>query len=291
MKNVLKVVLLFVAIGLAYICYRSIKNPIDFQEVKTSREELVIKRLVDIKKAQEEYFTQNKKYAADFETLIDFIKNGRMGIVKKTYELSDEQQAYILSYANEEIKKANKKKRKSEQLDELHGLSNDQTDSVFLTILAQANESNDWKTFNEIEKKKSPHQILSLKEFSRDTTWIAIIDTLYKNEKAFNADSLEFIPFTNGEKFVLETNGRSGTGALFEAYADTKLYLDGINEQELDNYLLEVKKNNRIIRKEYHVDAEGNTLRDIEGKEIFDVIPCLKVGDKRTPNKNAGNWE
>ena len=122
MKNVLKVILLFVAIGLAYICYRSIKNPIDFQEVKTSREELVIKRLVDIKKAQEEYFTQNKKYAADFETLIDFIKNGRMGIVKKTYELSDEQQAYILSYANEEIKKANKKKRKSEQLDELHGL-------------------------------------------------------------------------------------------------------------------------------------------------------------------------
>ena len=215
MKNVLKVILLFVAIGLAYICYRSIKNPIDFQEVKTSREELVIKRLVDIKKAQEEYFTQNKKYAADFETLIDFIKNGRMGIVKKTYELSDEQQAYILSYANEEIKKANKKKRKSEQLDELHGLSNDQTDSVFLTIFAQANESNDWKTFNEIEKKKSPHQILSLKEFSRDTTWIAIIDTLYKNEKAFNADSLEFIPFTNGEKFVLETNGRSGTGALF----------------------------------------------------------------------------
>ena len=291
MKNVLKVILLFVAIGLAYICYRSIKNPIDFQEVKKDREEFVIKRLVDIKKAQEEYFTQNKKYAADFETLIDFVKNGRMGIVKKTYELSDEQQAYILSYTNEEIKKDNKKKRKSEQRDEMHGLSNDQTDSVFLTIYAKANETNDWKTFNEIEKKKSPHQILSLKEFSRDTTWIAIIDTLYKHEVGFNADSLEFIPFTKGEKFVMETNGRSGTGALFEAYADTKLYLEGINEQELDNYLLEVKKNNRIIRKKYHVDEEGNTLRDTEGKEIFDVIPCLKVGDKRTPNKNAGNWE
>ena len=291
MKNVLKVVLLFVAIGLAYICYRSIKNPIDVQEVKKDREEFVIKRLVDIKKAQEEYFTQNKKYAADFETLIDFVKNGRMGIVKKTYELSDEQQAYILSYTNEEIKKDNKKKRKSEQRDEMHGLSNDQTDSVFLTIYAKANETNDWKTFNEIEKKKSPHQILSLKEFSRDTTWIAIIDTLYKHEVGFNADSLEFIPFTKGEKFVMETNGRSGTGALFEAYADTKLYLEGINEQELDNYLLEVKKNNRIIRKKYHVDEEGNTLRDTEGKEIFDVIPCLKVGDKRTPNKNAGNWE
>lgn len=291
MKNVLKVVLLIVAIGLAYICFRSIKNPIDFQEIKKEREEVVIKRLVDIKKAQEEYFSQNRKYAPDFETLIDFVKNGRMGIVKKTYELSDEQQAYVLSYANEDIKKANKKRRKSEQVEEFTSMTNDQTDSVFLTILAKAQETDNWKTFDEIEKKKSPHQILSLKEFSRDTTWIAIIDTLYKNDQNFNADSMAFIPFTNGEKFVMEDNGRSGTGALFEAYADTKLYLGGINEQELDNYLLEVKKNNRIIRKEYKLDDEGNTLRDVEGKEIFDVIPCLKIGDKRIPNKNAGNWE
>lgn len=291
MKNVLKVVLLFVAIGLAYICFRSIMNPIDFQEIKNDREEVVIKRLVDIKKAQEEYFTQNRKYAPDFETLIEFIKNGRMAIVKKTYELSDEQQAYVLAYANDEIKKANKKRRKSEQVEELSSLTTDQTDSLFLTIFAKATETNDWKTFDEIEKKKSPNQLLSLKEFGRDTTWIAIMDTLYKHESDFNADSLLYIPFGNGEKFVMETNGRSGTGALFEAYADSRIYLEGINEQELDNYLLEVKKNNRIIRKEYKFDEQGNSLRDIEGKEIFDVIPCLKVGDKKTPNKNAGNWE
>ena len=83
----------------------------------------------------------------------------------------------------------------------------------------------------------------------------------------------------------------TGTGALFEAYADSRIYLLGINEQELDNYLLEVKKNNRPIRKEYQKDSLGITLRDVEGKEIFDVIPCLKIGDKRIPNKNVGNWE
>ena len=102
---------------------------------------------------------------------------------------------------------------------------------------------------------------------------------------------VEFIPFGNGEKFVMETSGMSGTGALFEAYADSYIYLQEINQQELDNYLLEVKKNNRPVRKEYHKDENGVTLRDTEGKEIFDVIPCLKIGDKRIPNKNIGNWE
>lgn len=290
MKNVLKVILLAIIAGLVYICVRSIMNPIEFKEVKEDREEVVIKRLVDIKKAQEEYYSQNNKYAEDFESLTEFIKTGKKGIVKKIYELSDEQQGYLLTYANDYIKKENKKKRRSEQREEFHNLTTNQSDSVFLTILAQAIEKDDWKVFDEIEKKKSPHQTLSLKEFSRDTTWVNIIDTLY-HDSNYPVDSLEFIPFGNGEKIVMETNGRTGTGALFEAYADTKFYLEGINQQELDNYLLEVKKNNRPVRKEYHKDADGNTLRDTEGKEIFDVVPCLKIGDKKIPNKNIGNWE
>ncbi len=290
MKNVLKVILLAVIAGLVYICVRSIMNPIEFKEVKEDREEVVIKRLVDIKKAQEEFYSQNNRYAEDFETLTEFIKTGKKGIVKKIYELSDEQQAYLLTYVNDYIKKENKKRRRSEQMEEVHGLTTNQSDSVFLTILAQAVEKDDWKVFDEIEKKKSPHQTLSLKEFSRDTTWVNLLDTLYHNRN-YPVDSLQFIPFGNGEKIVMETNGRSGTGALFEAYADTKFYLEGINQQELDNYLLEVKKNNRPVRKEYHKDADGNTLRDTEGKEIFDVVPCLKIGDKKVPNKNIGNWE
>ena len=290
MKNVLKVVLLIAAAGLVFICYRSVMNPIEFKEVREQREEVVIKRLVDIKKAQEEYYTQNNRYADDFETLIDFVKNGRKGIVRKIYELNDEQQAYLLTYVNDYIKKENRKKRPSEQVEEFHGLTSNQSDSVFLTILAKAQETNDWKVFKDIEAKKGPHQTLELKEFSRDTTWVNLRDTLYHTPN-YPADSLEIIPFGNGEKFVMETSGMTGTGALFEAYADSRLYLLGINEQELDNYLLEVKKNNRPIRKEYQKDSLGITLRDVEGKEIFDVIPCLKIGDKRIPNKNVGNWE
>ena len=290
MKNVLKVVLLIAVAGLVFICYRSVMNPIEFQEVKEQREEVVIKRLVDIKKAQEEYYSQHNEYAPDFATLIEFVKTGRMGVVRKIYELNDEQQAYILNYVNEEIKKENKKRRRSEQVDELHGLTNNQSDSVFLTILAKAKETDDWKVYKDIEAKRGPHQTLELSEFSRDTTWINLRDTLYHNPN-YPADSLEIIPFGNGKKFVMETSGMTGTGALFEAYADSYIYLQEINQQELDNYLLEVKKNNRPVRKEYHKDENGVTLRDTEGKEIFDVIPCLKIGDKRIPNKNIGNWE
>ena len=172
--------------------------------MKEQREEVVIKRLVDIKKAQEEYYSQNNEYAPDFETLIEFVRTGRMGVVRKIYELNDEQQAYILSYVNDQIKKDNKKRRNSEQVEEYHGLTNNQADSVFLVILAEAKEKDDWKVFDAIEKKKSPHQTLSLKEFSRDTTWINLRDTLYHNPN-YPADSLEFIPFGNGEKFVMET--------------------------------------------------------------------------------------
>lgn len=290
MKNLLKVFLAVIVAGLAFICFRSVMNPIEFKELKEKRENVVIKRLVDIKKAQEEYYSQNNQYAPDFETLIEFVRTGRMGLVRKIYELNDEQQAYLLGYVNDNIKKENKKRRRSEQVEEMHGLTTNQADSVFLTILAKAKESDNWKVFKEIEAKKGPHQTLELIEFSRDTTWINLLDTLYHNPN-YPVDSLEIIPFTKGDKFVMESNGRTGTGALFEAYADSKLYLLGINEQELDNYLLEVKKNNRPVRKEYHKDENGAILRDIEGKEIFDVIPCLKIGDSKVPNKNVGNWE
>ncbi len=290
MKNLLKVFLAVIVAGLAFICFRSVMNPIEFKELKEKRENVVIKRLVDIKKAQEEYYSQNNQYAPDFETLIEFVRTGRMGLVRKIYELNDEQQAYLLGYVNDNIKKENKKRRRSEQVEEMHGLTTNQADSVFLTILAKAKESDNWKVFKEIEAKKGPHQTLELIEFSRDTTWINLLDTLYHNPN-YPVDSLEIIPFTKGDKFVMESNGRTGTGALFEAYADSKLYLLGINEQELDNYLLEVKKNNRPVRKEYHKDESGAILRDIEGKEIFDVIPCLKIGDSKVPNKNVGNWE
>lgn len=102
----------------------------------------------------------------------------------------------------------------------------------------------------------------------RDTTWIAVKDTIFA--KGFDADSLSFVPFGNGAKFELNTNDSQKTksGApihLFEAKVPFNVYLEGINEQELIN------------------------LNDTQKK--LNKYQGLKVGDVENPNNNAGNWE
>ena len=60
---------------------------------------------------------------------------------------------------------------------------------------------------------------------------------------------------------------------LFEARTLYKVYLDGINNQEMNNL------NNQ----------EMNNL--ISNMKKLDRYAGLKVGDVETPNNNAGNWE
>ena len=57
MKTVFNIVLALCAVGLVYICYNSIMGPINFENAKKDREKAVIARLIDIRKAQQEYRT------------------------------------------------------------------------------------------------------------------------------------------------------------------------------------------------------------------------------------------
>lgn len=71
MKTVFNVVLGLCALALVYVCYRSIMGPIEFDEEKKVREKAVIARLIDIRKAQQEYRNQhNQQYTSSFDTLI-----------------------------------------------------------------------------------------------------------------------------------------------------------------------------------------------------------------------------
>ncbi len=79
------------AILLAYFCVSSITDPIKFQQTKDKREDAVIKSLVNIRKAEKAYNEVNGKYTASFDTLVDFLRNGKMKDVKKEGALSDEQ--------------------------------------------------------------------------------------------------------------------------------------------------------------------------------------------------------
>jgi hypothetical protein len=229
MKKVLNLLLAVTIIGLGYICYRSIMGPIEFAEERSFREKAIIARLIDIRTAQVEYRNITKAgYCDNLDSLIEFVKTAQMPVILKEGELDDNQ---IFE------RKLTEKKA--------------------MEIINKAKKTNNWK---EVEKE-------GLMGFRRDTTWIALLDTLYP--KGYQIDSLSFVPFGNGAKFEVATSvdtTKAGSPQyLFEARTPYEIYLKGVNDQELKNLISEMKKMDRYCG--------------------------LKVGDVEMPNNNAGNWE
>ena len=165
MKKGLNLLLAVTIIGLGYICYRSIMGPIEFAEERSFREKAIIARLIDIRTAQVEYRNITKAgYSDNLDSLIEFVKTAQMPIVLKEGELDDAQ------------------------------LERGLTEKKAMEIIAKAQKTNNWK---EVEKE-------GLKNFRRDTSWIALLDTLYP--QGYQIDSLAFVPFGNGAKFEVATS-------------------------------------------------------------------------------------
>lgn len=91
MKTAIKVLLGISIALLAYFCYSSIQTPIEFEEVRGVREKQVIASLISIRRAEIEFKNQHGRYTASFDTLIAFVKEGKMKMLKKEGTLSDEQ--------------------------------------------------------------------------------------------------------------------------------------------------------------------------------------------------------
>ena len=228
MKKGLNLLLVVTIIGLGYICYRSIMGPIEFAEERSFREKAIIARLIDIRTAQVEYRNITKAgYSDNLDSLIEFVKTAQMPIILKEGELDDAQ------------------------------LERGLTEKKAMEMIAKAKKTNNWK---EVEKE-------GLKNFRRDTSWIALLDTLYP--QGYQIDSLAFVPFGNGAKFEVATSvdtTKAGSPQyLFEARTPYEVYLTGVNDQELKNLISDMKKMGRYCG--------------------------LKVGDVEMPNNNAGNWE
>lgn len=229
MKTVINIVLSLVACALIYICYASIMGPINFEKSKKVRDRQVIANLIDIRKAQLEYRAQHEQqYTASFDSLIDFVKNAKIPFVLKEGVLSDDQ------------------------------LEDGLTERKAMQIINKAKKTGNYR---DVKKK-------GLEDFKRDTLWVAVLDTIYP--KTFNADSLRFVPFTNGTaEFSLATRQDSTKSGiplyLFEAKVPYKVYLNGLDHQEIVNI--------------------------VDLKQKLDKYPGLMVGSVESPNNNAGNWE
>ncbi len=227
MKNVIIALLAVASVLLAYMCYRSVKNPIEFEEEKASRDQVVIEKLVNIRKAQIAYCEANEKYADKMSDLIYFINNGVIPKVAKKGELTDEQLKLGL------------------------------TEEIALQLLPEDASKygiGDYDSF--------------MTNFRRDTNFVSVKASIFGAN--FNADTLDLVPFTNGQaKFDLKatmfTTKSQVVVPLFEASVPYDTYLNGLNKQEIVN-----------------LNAKAKTLTKFAG---------LKVGDISSPNNNSGNWE
>jgi len=111
-----------------------------------------------------------------------------------------------------------------------------------------------------------------LQDFRRDTIWVSLQDSLY-NYEGFVADSMRYIPFSQGDTFELiacPNTTRSGTIIqVMECNAPDSSFLKGMG-----------KAGQRLI---YNRNEEANAKGAYAG---------LKIGDAGNNwNNNAGNWE
>ena len=91
-KKIVNLVLGVCAVLLLFISWHSISDTIGFDKEVAQREQVVKARLIDIRKAEEEYKAQHEGvYCAEWPELIEFVKNGRLPVVMKQGDLSDDQ--------------------------------------------------------------------------------------------------------------------------------------------------------------------------------------------------------
>ena len=198
MKTVFNIVLVLCAAALVYICYASIMGPINFEKAKKEREQAVIARLIDIRKAQLEYRNLHAgAYTASFDTLIDFVKTAKLPFVKKEGVLSDAQ------------------------------LEAGMTEKKAMAIINKAKKTGNWK---EVEKE-------GLMNFKRDTMWVAVTDTIYgAGFNADSMRYVPFGNGAQFEMAIRNDTTKSGAPLhLFQAQTPYETYLSGLNAQELAN--------------------------------------------------------
>ncbi len=88
-KKYIQIGLAVVIVLLVYFVYDSIRRPIRFLNEKEMREAVVIDRLKDIRSAQVAYRSVYSEYTGDFDTLVDFIRYGKLPIIRKIGDAED----------------------------------------------------------------------------------------------------------------------------------------------------------------------------------------------------------
>lgn len=88
-STILKVSLAVVIVVLGYLIYNSINKPLIFEQELKSRGDVVIDKLKDIRTAQTLFKALHKRYTSSFDTLILFVREGKIPEVKMVPDPKD----------------------------------------------------------------------------------------------------------------------------------------------------------------------------------------------------------
>lgn len=207
MKVVMKVLLALAIVLLAYISWRSIQGPIDFNAEVNKRDKAVIQRLVDIRTAQVAMRAQTGFYTSSFDTLISFVKDGKIATLIKSGDLTEAQ------------------------------LEDGMTEEKAMKIIHSGNEKAIKDAGLWDESKNAPQLV-------RDSIYSPAVTVLYPNRTSFSVDSLRYIPFAQGAEFEMGTDSLITASGypiqVFEAKAPYSVYLGDLDKKLLDQKIQEV---------------------------------------------------
>lgn len=88
-NNIIKILLAVIILILAYLVYDSVMRPVRFNKEVDKRSDAVIQNLKDIRTAQMTYKNIYNSYTGSFDTLMDFLTNGEIPVVKMVPDPSD----------------------------------------------------------------------------------------------------------------------------------------------------------------------------------------------------------
>ena len=201
MKTIIRILLGCAVAFLCFICVNSVTTPIKFEKVRAEREPAVIKNLVALRTAENEFRMQNGRFPANLDSLILFVKTGTKKEVVKEGALTDKQ------------------------------LEDGLTELKAVRMIQKAQKTGNWKEVKEA----------GLEGFKRDTISAPLLSSLYKgayDEKTI--EEIVYVPYSNGKKYEVLVNDNYSTAQgirvpLVEVRAAFDIWMADQDAQELVN--------------------------------------------------------
>ena len=172
---------------LAYFVFNSVASEVEFQKVAKVRITENVQKLKDLRQVQIAYKKVHHTYANNFESLLDFLENDSMAIVKAIGETPDsltDAQALKLGIISRDTAYA---LAKETVFDEAYLSSRNEKYPLNLTTLTNIPHSEELYSINagRIEKGKVMVQV-----FEISTTYAAVFTGLDAKNKSYELDNL-----------------------------------------------------------------------------------------------------